>query len=70
MIDTVTPRHGNTRVNDPALRAEPVLNSQDHIGAWRSIWAYSAKRARRDRKTLAAQEARARTIVDGEKKVK
>jgi hypothetical protein len=25
IIDTVTPRHGNTRVNNTALRAEPVL---------------------------------------------
>jgi hypothetical protein len=35
-----------------------------------AIWAYSAKRARRDQKTLNAQEARARAIVDGDKKVK
>jgi hypothetical protein len=70
IIDTVTPRHGNTRVNDPALRAEPVWNPDTHNGAWRAIWAYSAKRARRDQKTLTAQEARARAIVEGGKKVK
>jgi hypothetical protein len=70
IIDTVTPRHGNTKVNNPALRAEPVWNPDTHPGAWRAIWAYSAKRARRDQKTLAAQEARARAIVDGEKKAK
>jgi Transposase DDE domain len=70
VIDTVTPRHGNTKVNNPALRAEPVWNPEDHPGAWRAIWAYSAKRARRDQKTLAAQEARARAIVAGEKKAK
>jgi Transposase DDE domain len=35
IIDTVTPRHGNTKVNDPALRAEPVWNPQTHTGAWR-----------------------------------
>jgi hypothetical protein len=70
IIDTVTPRHGNTKVNDPALRAEPVWNPRTHTGAWRAIWAYSAKRARRDQKTLAAQEARARAIVDGDKKAK
>jgi Transposase DDE domain len=69
-IDTVTPRHGNTKVNDPALRAEPVWNPEAHTGAWRAIWAYSAKRARRDQKTLNAQEARARAIVDGDMKVK
>jgi len=70
IIDTVTPRHGNTKVNNTALRAEPVWHPEDHPGAWRAIWAYSAKRARRDQKTLAAQEARARAIVAGEKKAK
>ena len=70
IIDTVTPRHGNTRVNDTALRAEPVWGPEQHLGAWRAIWAYSAKRARRDQKTLAAQEARARAIVAGDKKAK
>ena len=52
IIDTVTPRHGNTKVNDPALRAEPVWTPDTHPGAWRAIWAYSAKRARRDHKTI------------------
>lgn len=70
LIDTVTPRHGNTTVNNTALRAEPVWDPEQHPGAWRAIWAYSAKRARRDRKTLAAQEARARAIIAGEKKAK
>jgi hypothetical protein len=70
LIDTVTPRHGNTKVNNTALRAEPVWDPESHPGAWRAIWSYSAKRARRDQKTLAAQEARARAIVDGSKKTK
>ncbi len=70
VIDTATPRHGNTKVNDPALRAEPVWNRDTHPAAWRAIWSYSAKRARRDQKTLAAQQARARPIVDGDKKAK
>ena len=70
LIDTVTPRHGNTKVNNSALRAEPVWDPESHPGAWRAIWSYSAKRARRDQKTLAAQEARARGIVDGSKKAK
>ena len=70
VIDTVTPRHGNIRVNNTTLRAEPVWNPEDHPGAWRAVWAYSAKRARRDQKTLAAQEARARAIVAGETKAK
>ena len=70
IIDTVTPRHGNTRVNDTKLRAEPVWDPGRDSSAWRAIWSYSAKRARRDQKTLAAQEARARAIVAGEKKAK
>ena len=70
IIDTVTPRHGNTRVNDTKLRAEPVWDPEQHPGAWRAIWSYSAKRARRDQKTLTAQEDRARAIVAGEKKAK
>ncbi|GAB3001013.1 IS1634 family transposase [Mycobacterium bourgelatii] len=67
IIDTVTPRHGNNKVNDCNKRAEPVWNPQAHPGAWRALWAYSAKRARRDQRTLAAQEARARAIVEGSK---
>ena len=70
VIDTVTPRHGNTKVNDTKLRAEPVWDPEHDSGAWRAIWSYSAKRARRDQKTLAAQEARARAIVAGDKKAK
>ena len=50
VIDTVTPRHGNSTVNDCNKRAEPVWNPEAHPGAWRSVWAYSAKRARRDQK--------------------
>lgn len=70
IVDTVTPRHGNTKVNDRALRAEPVWTPQTHPGAWRAVWAYSAKRARRDQKTLAAQETRARAIVEGTRQAK
>ena len=32
IIDTVTPRHGNTKVNNTALRAEPVWNPDEHPG--------------------------------------
>jgi hypothetical protein len=70
IIDTVTPRHANTIVNSPALRAEPIWNAADHPTAWRAIWAYSAKRARRDQKTLHAQEARAKAVISGERKAK
>lgn len=70
IIDTVTPRHANSIVNDAAHRAEPVWDPGDHADAWRAIWAYSAKRARRDQKTLYAQEARARAVVNGERAAK
>jgi hypothetical protein len=70
IIDTVTPRHANSTVNDIAHRAEPVWNPDDHQGAWRAIWAYSAKRARRDQKTLYAQETRARAVIAGERAAK
>jgi hypothetical protein len=46
-IDTVTPRHASSAVNDIAHRAEPVWKPDDPQGAWRAIWAYSTKRARR-----------------------
>jgi hypothetical protein len=36
IIDTVTPRHGNTKVNNTALRAEPVWKPDTHPGAWRA----------------------------------
>lgn len=70
VIDTVTPRHGNARINDTNKRAEPVWDPQQHTGAWRAVWAYSAKRARRDQKTLHAQEARAKAVVNGERTAK
>jgi hypothetical protein len=71
VIDTTTPRttprgggHGD---NDPAVRAEPVWDPAIHPRSWRAVWAYSAKRAARDGKTLTAQENRAKTVVAGEK---
>jgi len=70
IIDSVTPKHGNNNVNDTNKRAEPVWNAEQHPGAWRAIWAYSAKRSRRDQKTLYAQEARARAVINGERAVK
>jgi Transposase DDE domain len=70
IIDTVTPRHAKHTVNDPGNRAEPIWNPDDHSQAWRAIWAYSAKRARRDQKTLYAQEARARAVINGERAAK
>ncbi|MCV7051555.1 IS1634 family transposase [Mycobacterium heidelbergense] len=70
IIDTVTPRHAKSVANDPAHRAEPAWNPQAHPQAWRAVWAYSAKRARRDQKTLYAQETRARAVISGERAAK
>jgi len=70
IIDTVTPRHAKHIVNDAAHRAEPVWDPEEHPQAWRAIWAYSAKRARRDQKTLYAQEARARAVINGDRAAK
>src|SRR5690625_2352516 len=43
IIDTVTPVHGNTQVNDVLKRAEPVWDPRDS-SAWRAVWQYSRKR--------------------------
>lgn len=67
IIDTITPRTGQRSENNRALRAEPVWNPDAHPGSWRAVWAYSHKRAVRDRRTLTAQEDRARAVVDGQK---
>jgi len=58
------------KVNRASKRTEPIWNADGHPGAWRAIWAYSAKRARRDQKTLYAQETRARAVINGDRAVK
>ena len=67
IIDTLTPRTGRNKDNDQALRAEPVWEREEHDGSWRAVWAYSAKRAARDARTLTLQENRAKAVVAGEK---
>lgn len=70
VIDTITPRVSTTRaksVNDVKKRAEPVWDPAEHEVSWRAVWAYSAKRAARDTKTLTLQENRAKAVVAGEK---
>jgi transposase len=67
VIDTITPRAGRRSENDQALRAEPVWGPEEHPRSWRAVWAYSAKRAARDNRTLTAQENRARAVIDGQK---
>jgi len=67
-IDTLTPkRAGRSGENDPMVKAEPTWEAGEHPGSWRAVWAYSAKRAARDAKTLTLQENRAKAVVAGEK---
>jgi hypothetical protein len=70
IIDTVTPRHAKSTVNTKATRAEPIWDPGLHPKAWRAVWQYSSRRARRDTQTLNAQEARARSVIDGAKPAK
>jgi len=67
VIDTITPRIGQRSSNNRAVRAEPVWDPHQHPDSWRAVWAYSHKRAVRDRRTLTAQEDRARAVVAGDK---
>jgi len=67
VIDTITAHSADRSQNDPALRAEPVWDPGTHTASWRAVWAYSAKRAARDGKTLTAQENRARAVIAGDK---
>jgi hypothetical protein len=68
VIDTITPRVATTTargVNDEKKRAEPVWDPGVHERSWRAVWAYSAKRAARDAKTLTLQENRAKAVIAG-----
>jgi hypothetical protein len=67
VIDTVTPKTGKNKDNDPAVRAEPAWDRTDHPKSWRAVWAFSAKRFARDNRTLTAQENRARDVISGAK---
>ena len=70
VIDTITPKRATSAAraeNDVAKRAEPVWDPAEHPGSWRAVWAYSRKRAVRDRKTLTLQENRAKAVIAGEK---
>jgi hypothetical protein len=70
VIDTITPRMSTAAArgtNDSRKRAEPVWDPKVHERSWRAVWAYSAKRAARDSKTLTLQENRAKAVVAGEK---
>ncbi len=70
VIDTITPKRATAAAraeNDTAQRAEPIWDPVEHPGSWRAVWAYSRKRAVRDRKTLTLQENRAKAVIAGEK---
>jgi len=67
VIDTVTPKKGKNKENDPALRAEPSWGRKEHPKSWRAVWSFSAKRFARDNRTLTAQENRARDVISGAK---
>jgi hypothetical protein len=75
VIDTITPKTsrgssksaGGGSENDIKRKAEPVWDPAAHPRSWRAVWSYSARRAARDRKTLALQETRAREVVAGER---
>ncbi len=70
VIDTITPKRATAAAraeNDTSKRAEPVWDPAEHPGSWRAVWAYSNKRAVRDRRTLTLQENRAKAVIAGEK---
>lgn len=68
IIDTITPRDERAAAgaaSDPMQRREPVGDPAQHVQTWRAVWAYSRKRAVRDRATLTLQENKAKTVVEG-----
>lgn len=70
IIDTITPRDERASAgaaSDPMRRREPVWDPAQHVRAWRAVWAYSRKRAVRDRATLTLQENKAKAVVAGER---
>ncbi|MDY3679671.1 MAG: IS1634 family transposase [Actinomyces urogenitalis] len=69
VIDTLTPRHANSRVNDPTVRAEPVWE-ESMSGSWRAVWQYTRRRWVRDMHTLKAQRNRAMSIINGDTRPK
>ena len=67
IIETITPKGRGRR----SLATGPIIwDPEVHTGAWRVVWVYSDKRARHDEKTLDAQEAKARAVIAGTRKVK
>ncbi len=69
IVDTVTPKHANSIVNNPNIKTEPVWDPKMK-NAWRAVWAFSKKRYSRDCKTLDQQRDRALAIISGKKPAK
>jgi hypothetical protein len=67
LIDTITPKNRRVIENNPQQKKEPTWATAAHPGSWRAVWAYSAKRAARDGKTLTLQENRAREVIAGDR---
>jgi hypothetical protein len=67
IVDTITPKTGKNRDNDPMVRAEPMWDPELYPASWRAIWQYSATRFVRDNHTIDRQEARALAVIDGAK---
>jgi len=67
IIDTITPKNRSSIENDTKHKLEPVWDPEQHPASWRAVWAYSAKRAGRDGKTLTLQENRAKDVIAGDK---
>lgn len=65
-VDTLTPR-GKKRLDPHRTdkKTEPVWTPAAHPHAWRAVWQYRRKRARRDEQTLNAQRNRAMDIIAG-----
>lgn len=70
LIDTITPRHGNSKTETKRRRREPVWDAEEYPGHWRSVWSYSRKRDVHDQYTLTQQENRARAVIAGDANVK
>lgn len=66
LVETVTATHANTRLELGEMADAWKPNER----TWRTVWAYSAQRAKRDQITLQAQHERAQAIVDGRRKAK
>lgn len=70
IIDTITAKVATAKAraeNDKDTPDEPVWDPDRHPRSWRAVWAYSAKRAARDLKTLNIQQDKAQAIIDGQK---